>query len=119
MNLWTALPTSEVLIDNQPRTIEATNKISDLIVYLDFAEPIIGSADTLLGQLNASSGSLSAIHRKSYANRRFGYVVNSPALRIFRCLHVGKAFRVIMHLNTSHIFKLGEFKFPKVLLERK
>ncbi len=45
-NLWTAIPDSQVLISNQSRTIQATNSVADLIIFLDFFQPVTCTADT-------------------------------------------------------------------------
>lgn len=77
VNLWTAIPSSEVVIDNQSRTCEATNRVSDLIVYLDFDSPVKNSAEDVLNFLSVSSGVLTITARKSLGNRRFGFKVSS------------------------------------------
>lgn len=77
VNLWTAVPSSEVIIDNQPRTCEATNRASDLMIYLNFDSPVKSSAQELLGFLSVSSGNLTATARKSDGNRHFGFEVSS------------------------------------------
>jgi hypothetical protein len=79
VNLWTAVPSSEVVINNQPRTCEATNRASDLRIYLDFDSPVTSSAQELLGVLSVSNGNLTATARKSLGNRRFGFRVSSIA----------------------------------------
>ena len=77
VDLWTAISDSEVTIDNQPRTIEATNRASDLRIYLDFDSPVTSSAEELLNLLSVTTGTLTATARKSLGNRRFGFMVCS------------------------------------------
>jgi len=73
VNLWTAVPSTEVAIDDQPRTCEATNRASELRVYLDFDSPVKSSAEDLLNYLSVSHGVLTTTARKSLGNRRFGF----------------------------------------------
>ncbi|KAG0609988.1 hypothetical protein M758_7G030200 [Ceratodon purpureus] len=77
VNLWTAVPTSEVIINNQPRTCEATNNASDLMIYLNFDSPVTSSAQELLGFLSVSSGNLTAASRKTGGNRRFSFKLSN------------------------------------------
>ena len=79
--MWTALPDFDIPIGSGHRTVQATNKISDLRIYLDFNTPITTTAEELLALLNVSTGVLSATHRNTAANRRFGYLVS---LNVFR-----------------------------------
>lgn len=73
VNLWTAVPSSEVVIGNQAKTCEATNQASNLRVYLDFDSPVNSSAEELLSHLSVSRGVLTPTARKSLGNRRFGF----------------------------------------------
>lgn len=77
VNLWIAVPSSEVIIDNQSRTCEATNRASDLRVYLDFDSPVKSSTEDLLSLLSVSRGVLTTTARNSLGNRRFGFRVSS------------------------------------------
>ncbi|KAG0558527.1 hypothetical protein KC19_10G034900 [Ceratodon purpureus] len=73
VNLWTAVPSSDIIIGNQPRTCEATNRASDLRIYLDFDTPVSSSAEDLLHLLSVTNGVLTPTGRKSLGNRRFGF----------------------------------------------
>lgn len=77
VNLWTAIPSCEVVIGNQPRTCEATNRASDLRIYLDFDTAVSSSAEDLLRLLSVTNGVLTPTGRKSLGNRRFGFRVSS------------------------------------------
>lgn len=73
VNLWTAISDTLVQINNVARTVQATNKVTDLIVYLDFTHPVSNTSEELVNALRASSGILKGTHRKSHGNRRFGF----------------------------------------------
>lgn len=93
MNLWTAIPDMLVQINNVPRTIQATNKISELILYLDFTHPVRNTSEELSKVLESNYGTCKILHRKSHGNRRFGFKlanVQSPAV-------------VSVTLDSSHI----------------
>ncbi|KAG0625415.1 hypothetical protein M758_2G053200 [Ceratodon purpureus] len=77
VNMWTTIPDFDIGIGSGHQTIQATNKISDRRIYLDFNEPITTTAEGLLALLNVSDGILSATHRNTAANRRFGYVLRN------------------------------------------
>ncbi|CAK9863574.1 unnamed protein product [Sphagnum jensenii] len=80
VNLWTASPDYQVTINNQSRTIQATNKVADLIIFLDFSQPITTTASELQQMLDVSSGvNLTARGRKSLGNRRFGYTLGNTS----------------------------------------
>jgi hypothetical protein len=76
VNLWTAVPSYEVVIGSQPRTCDATNRASDLRIYLDFDTPVSSSVEDLLRLLSVSDGVLTPTARKSLGNRRFGFRVS-------------------------------------------
>ncbi|KAI5061541.1 hypothetical protein GOP47_0024046 [Adiantum capillus-veneris] len=93
VNLWSAVPDTLVQVNNVSRTVQATNKGSDLTVYMDFTHPVRNSSKELLNVLKTNYGIVNAIRRKSHGNRRFGFTlanVPSPAV-------------VIVSLDTSHI----------------
>ncbi|KAG0559237.1 hypothetical protein M758_12G171300 [Ceratodon purpureus] len=74
--MWTTIPDFDIAIGSGHQTI-GSNKISDHRIYLDFNEPITTTAEGLLALLNVSDGILSATHRNTAANRRFGYVLRN------------------------------------------
>lgn len=76
VNLWTAIPDSQVLIGNQSRTIQATSSVADLIIFLDFSQPVTCTANELQQILEVSTGVLTSIQRRSFGIRRFGYIVS-------------------------------------------
>jgi hypothetical protein len=75
LNLWTPIPNAKVLIGGQDWTAQATNVTDGLPIYLDFSEPIVGTAAELQSLLNVSHGTLSPRARKSRGNRRFAFSV--------------------------------------------
>lgn len=75
MNLWTAIPDMLVQINNVSRTIQATNKIAELILYLDFTHPVRNTSEELSNVLESNYGVFKVLHRKSHGNRRFGFRV--------------------------------------------
>ncbi|KAH8966354.1 hypothetical protein BDL97_03G020900 [Sphagnum fallax] len=77
VNLWTAIPDSQVLISNQSRTIQATNSVADLIIFLDFSQPVTSTANELQQILEVSTGVLTSIQRRSFGIQRFGYILGN------------------------------------------
>nr|XP_023876931.1 uncharacterized protein LOC111989373 [Quercus suber]XP_023893180.1 uncharacterized protein LOC112005161 [Quercus suber] len=71
VDLWTTVPSNELVINGVPRTVLATNKMEDIIIFLDFSIPIINSTEQILNALHVNSGSLIPIHGKIHGNRRF------------------------------------------------
>ncbi|XP_030953566.1 uncharacterized protein LOC115976435 isoform X2 [Quercus lobata] len=71
VDLWTSVPSYELVINGVPRTVLATNKMEDIAIFLDFSIPIINSTEQILNALHVNSGSLIPIHGKIHGNRRF------------------------------------------------
>ncbi|KAM3713300.1 hypothetical protein ACJW31_01G244600 [Castanea mollissima] len=71
VDLWTSVPSYELVINGVPRTVLATNKMEDITIFLDFSIPIINSTEQILNALHVNSGSLIPIHGKIHGNRRF------------------------------------------------
>lgn len=94
LNLWTAIPNSQVEIGDQFRTVQANNGAGDFPIYLDFSEPILGTAAEIQGLLNSSHGVLLPRERKSRGNRRFAFSVttnsSSTNFRVSRCQNLCK-----------------------------
>ncbi|KAL2642981.1 hypothetical protein R1flu_010568 [Riccia fluitans] len=77
VNMWTPIQDTQVQINNEFRTISATNKSEDLIIYLDFSESMITTTAQLLNALRTTGGVLSPTNRKSHGNRRFGFLLSN------------------------------------------
>ncbi|KAL6994478.1 hypothetical protein U1Q18_012582 [Sarracenia purpurea var. burkii] len=73
VDLWTSVPSYELVIKGVPRTVIATNKIEDLKVFLDFSSPIINSTEQILSVLRVNSGNFIPSHGRSHGNRRFDF----------------------------------------------
>ncbi|KAJ7970605.1 Transmembrane protein [Quillaja saponaria] len=71
LDFWTSVPSYELVIRGVPRTVLATNKLEDLIFFLDFSIPIINSTEQILNALHVNSGILMPIHGRDNMNRRF------------------------------------------------
>eukprot|EP01018_Ginkgo_biloba_P009481 Gb_04485 [translate_table: standard] len=77
VNLWTSIPDKLLQINNEARTIEATNNTQALKVYLDFTAPVLNSSVEIRKALQTTAGVLLPTQRKSHGNRRFGYVLKN------------------------------------------
>ncbi|CAK9210174.1 unnamed protein product [Sphagnum troendelagicum] len=75
--LWTAIPESQLQLDNQMRTVQATNNLADVMIYLDFSQPVLNSSHQLQSVLQPSTGNLIATNQSSLGNRRFGFMLLS------------------------------------------
>lgn len=83
VNLWTAIPELQMNINNELRTVQATNKVGSLKIFLDFNNPIVNSTAEVLSvlHLQPNTGILTTIHRKSHGNRKFGFqLTNLPSV---------------------------------------
>lgn len=75
VDLRTRVPEKLLRLDNQTRTVQATNNNENLRVYLYFSQPILNSSSEILSSLNTSKGILVPIDGESLLNRRFGFTV--------------------------------------------
>lgn len=99
VDLWTSVPSYELMINGVPRTVLATNKMEDITIFLDFSIPIINSTEQILNALHVNSGSLIPIHGKIHRNRRFVFEVS----RKFQLFHNNDIKVALSLQNTSHI----------------
>lgn len=99
VDLWTSVPSYELMINGVPRTVLATNKMEDITIFLDFSIPIINSTEQILNALHVKSGSLIPIHGKIHRNRRFVFEVS----RKFQLFHNNDIKVALSLQNTSHI----------------
>ncbi|XP_057988519.1 uncharacterized protein LOC110668129 isoform X3 [Hevea brasiliensis] len=77
------VPEKLLQLENQTRTVQATNNYDKLNVYLYFSQPVLNSSAEILDSLNVSEGSLVPISGENLGNRRFGFqVVNVSSIAI-------------------------------------
>ncbi|XP_048229333.1 uncharacterized protein LOC8288982 isoform X2 [Ricinus communis] len=69
------IPEKLLQLDNQTRTVQATNDYDKLRVYLYFSQPVVNSSAQILDSLNISEGELLPINGENLGNRRFGFQV--------------------------------------------
>lgn len=81
-NIWTAIPDIQLEVNNEVRTVEATNNKKSLKIYLDFTAPLLNSSAEILKVLQSTAGVLYSTERKTHGNRRFGYLLKKS----FKCL---------------------------------
>ncbi|CAM6127196.1 unnamed protein product [Calypogeia fissa] len=74
LNLWTPAPDQQVQIDNEYKTITATSSPADLVVYLDFSEPIQFTVP-LSESLQINQGNLVQTHRGGLKNSKFAFLI--------------------------------------------
>ncbi|TKY63063.1 hypothetical protein E2542_SST12928 [Spatholobus suberectus] len=73
VDFWTSVPSYELKINGIPRTVVATCKPEDLIIFLDFSIPIRNSTQQVLNALHVNSGVLTPLHGRSNGTRRFSF----------------------------------------------
>lgn len=98
----THIPERLLQIDTDTRTVLATNKNRDLLVYLYFTEPVVNSTAEVFNSLNASQGTLVSISGNSLGQRRFGYQVRSA----FRTNYVAILLNCDRNNHTNPIYFL-------------
>lgn len=74
-DLRTHIPEQLLQLDNNIRTVQATNKYKNLKLYLYFTQPIVNTSTEVLKSLKVSEGSLisATSDNDSFGNRRFGF----------------------------------------------
>lgn len=77
VDFWTSVPSYEVKINSIPRTVVATSKPEDLIIFLDFSIPVRNSTEQILNALHVNSGILTPFHGRSNEARRFAFEVSN------------------------------------------
>lgn len=75
-NLRTHISERLLQIDNQTRTVLASNRIKKLKIYLYFTEPVANSSAEIMNSIRTNQGSLVPINGSSLGERRFGYQVS-------------------------------------------
>uniref|UniRef100_A0A7N0SVN3 Bacterial Ig-like domain-containing protein n=1 Tax=Kalanchoe fedtschenkoi TaxID=63787 RepID=A0A7N0SVN3_KALFE len=76
-NLRTHIPEKLMQLNSATRTVLATNKATDLNVYLYFSEPILNSPAEVLDALKISHGSVVPVEGETRGNRKFSFVVEN------------------------------------------
>ncbi|XP_061952600.1 uncharacterized protein LOC133675283 isoform X1 [Populus nigra] len=69
------IPEKLLQLNNEIRTVKATNNDDNLKFYMYFSEPILNSSAELLNSLNTSQGVLLPISGENLGNRKFGFQV--------------------------------------------
>ncbi|KAL5059272.1 hypothetical protein RYX36_030876 [Vicia faba] len=75
VNIRTRVPEKLLRINSETRTIQATNDLNKLKVYLYFSSPIVNSSMEVMSSLNISRGSLVPTSAENLGNRRFGFMI--------------------------------------------
>ncbi|XP_020237910.1 uncharacterized protein LOC109817124 isoform X2 [Cajanus cajan] len=73
VDFWTSVPTYELKVNGIPRTVVATSKPGDLVVFLDFSIPIRNSTEQVMNALHVNSGVLTPLNCRSNGTRRFRF----------------------------------------------
>ncbi|XP_010426289.1 PREDICTED: uncharacterized protein LOC104711297 isoform X2 [Camelina sativa] len=81
VNLRAHVPEKLLELNNQTRTVQATNDNDKLNVYLYFSEPVLNSSAEILRLLSTSQGDLLPIDGKTNGNRRFAFMVTNTSRR--------------------------------------
>jgi hypothetical protein len=70
------IPEKLLQLNNEIRTVKATNNDDNLKFYMYFSEPILNSSAEILNSLNTSQGVLLPISGENLGNRKFGFQVS-------------------------------------------
>ncbi|KAL1222119.1 hypothetical protein V5N11_009353 [Cardamine amara subsp. amara] len=81
VNLRTHVPEKLLKLNNQTRTVQATNDNDKLNVYLYFSEPVLNSSAEILRLLSTNQGDLLPVDGKTNGNRRFSFMVTNTSKR--------------------------------------
>lgn len=79
VDLWTPVPSYELVINGVPRTVIATNETEDLKVFLDFSIPIVNVTEQILNVLRVNAGNFIPSHGSNHGNRSFAFEVSLEA----------------------------------------
>ncbi|RDX85024.1 hypothetical protein CR513_33843, partial [Mucuna pruriens] len=80
VDFWTSVPSYELKINGIPRTVVATSKPEDLIIFLDFSIPIRNSTEQVLNALHVNSGFLTPLHGRSNGTRGFSFKLKNISI---------------------------------------
>jgi len=75
VNIRTGVREELIQLNSETRTVQATNDIDRLKIYLYFSAPVLNSSTEILNCINISQGSLLPNNSKSLGDRRFGFMV--------------------------------------------
>ncbi|KAG5534704.1 hypothetical protein RHGRI_022736 [Rhododendron griersonianum] len=73
VDLWTSVPSYEVVINGVPRTVIATNETEDLKVFLDFSIPMMNATEQIQSALRVNAGNFIPSHGGNHGNRSFAF----------------------------------------------
>lgn len=74
-NMIIHIPEMQLQLNNEMRTVQATNNFKSLHVYLYFSEPVLNSTKEIQRFIHTNQGLLHPIYGKSRGNRRFVFLV--------------------------------------------
>ncbi|GMH16785.1 hypothetical protein Nepgr_018626 [Nepenthes gracilis] len=77
VRMRTHVPERLLQINDETRTVQATNNYKYLKLYLYFTQPVLNTSYEILNTLTSSEGMLHPIAGKSLMNRRFGYRIEN------------------------------------------
>lgn len=75
VSLRTHVPEKLLQLEGETRTVQATNNPKNLKVYLYFTEPVLNTSTEIMNSISINQGLLRPIDGSSFANRRFGYMI--------------------------------------------
>ncbi|KAH9614192.1 hypothetical protein KSS87_017901 [Heliosperma pusillum] len=77
VNLRTHVPEKLLKVNGDTRTVLATNSPETLKVFFYFTEPVQNTSTEVMKSIFINDGSLRPINASSFANRRFGYMIEN------------------------------------------
>ncbi|KAH9604781.1 hypothetical protein KSS87_002927 [Heliosperma pusillum] len=77
VNLRTPVPEKLLKVNGDTRTVLATNSLETLKVFFYFTEPVQNTSTEIMKTIFINNGSLRPINVSSFANRRFGYMIEN------------------------------------------
>ncbi|XP_004501911.1 uncharacterized protein [Cicer arietinum] len=75
VNIRTHVPEKLLQINSETRTVQATNNLNKLKVYLYFSAPVLNSSRQIMNSLSISQGSIVQTSAENLGNRRFGFML--------------------------------------------
>lgn len=104
VNLRTHVPEKLLKLNNQTRTVQATNDNDKLNVYLYFSEPVLNSSAEILKLLSTNHGDLLPIDGKTNGNRRFAFMVSASTAFFSRLIN---SCDISLYVTFTHFFFSG------------
>ncbi|XP_010554111.1 PREDICTED: uncharacterized protein LOC104823982 isoform X3 [Tarenaya hassleriana] len=76
-DLWTSVPSYQLNINEVPRTVFATNKMSELKFFLNFSIPVLNTTDEVLDAFSVSSGGLISVQDLDNRTHWFAFALKN------------------------------------------